>query len=82
MQAAHWAPCHPRPDTCHAAVLCLQACADKLAREIATYGNPPVFPTEEEEAAAQPQVSRGWASARGHLLVLLLLAVAACERLA
>jgi leucyl-tRNA synthetase len=30
----------------------LQACADKLAREIATYGNPPKFPTEEEAAAA------------------------------
>jgi hypothetical protein len=31
----------------------MQACADKLSREIATYGNPPRFPTEEETAAEQ-----------------------------
>ena len=30
---------------------CLQACADKLARELATYGCPPVFPSEEDTAA-------------------------------
>lgn len=35
----------------------LQACADKLTREIATYGNPPKFPTEEEAAAEAPQVT-------------------------
>lgn len=33
----------------------MQACADKLAREIATYGNPPQFPTEEEPAAQADQ---------------------------
>lgn len=30
----------------------LQACADKLDRELNRFGCPPVFPTEEEEAAA------------------------------
>ncbi len=34
-----------------------QACADKLTREIATYGNPPKFPTEEEAAEEAPQVA-------------------------
>ena len=26
--------------------MCLQACADKLDRELALYGTPPVFPAE------------------------------------
>lgn len=34
----------------------LQACADKLDRELNTYGCPPVFPTEDEEPAAQQEV--------------------------
>jgi hypothetical protein len=29
-----------------------QACADKLNYELNTYGNPPKFPTAEEQAAA------------------------------
>jgi leucyl-tRNA synthetase len=28
----------------------LQACADKLEREISTFGLPPQFPTEQEQA--------------------------------
>ena len=28
--------------------LCLQACADKIAREMQDFGNPPVFPAHEE----------------------------------
>lgn len=30
--------------------MCRQACADKLKREMELYGNPPVFPEEDEEA--------------------------------
>ena len=30
-----------------------QACADKLRYEMETYGNPPVFPSEAELAAAK-----------------------------
>ena len=28
--------------------MCLQACADKIAREMQDFGNPPVFPAHEE----------------------------------
>lgn len=40
------------PQGFHCTGMPIKACADKLAREIATYGNPPKFPTEEEVAAA------------------------------
>jgi leucyl-tRNA synthetase len=39
----------------HCTGMPIKACADKLAREIATYGNPPKFPTEEEAAEEAPQ---------------------------
>ncbi|KAL4433681.1 hypothetical protein ABPG75_000122 [Micractinium tetrahymenae] len=42
------------PQGFHCTGMPIKACADKLAREIATYGNPPQFPTEEEAAAAEP----------------------------
>lgn len=29
--------------------MCHQACADKLKREMELYGNPPVFPEEDED---------------------------------
>jgi hypothetical protein len=36
----------------------IAACADRLKREISTYGNPPIFPEEEEPVpgAAKPEV--------------------------
>lgn len=37
----------------------LQACADKLKREIELYGCPPVFPTEAEEEAPKVRVCLG-----------------------
>jgi len=33
----------------HCTGMPIKACADKLKREIETYGNPPVFPSEDEE---------------------------------
>lgn len=41
------------PQGFHCTGMPIKACADKLTRELATYGNPPVFPTEEELAAAE-----------------------------
>ena len=43
----------------HCTGMPIKACADKLRREIETYGCPPVFPAEEEteqkqEEAAEP----------------------------
>jgi hypothetical protein len=36
--------------TCYMILSCwLQACADKLDRELATYGCPPLFPTDDED---------------------------------
>lgn len=37
----------------------LQACADKLKREMETYGNPPVFPGEDENVENVPIVDKG-----------------------
>ena len=34
-----------------------QACADKLKREMEVYGNPPVFPDEEEKEEEKPDFS-------------------------
>lgn len=65
-----------------------QACADKLAREIATYGNPPKFPTEEEIAAAaaaaeaeapQVQTGAGRGEAAARCCPLLLAGVAPAQ---
>lgn len=46
-------PLPPSHMLCLCAV-CLQACADKLNRELDTYGCPPKFPTDDE-----PEVKRG-----------------------
>lgn len=32
-----------------------QACADKLKREMELYGNPPLFPDEDEEEKEKPK---------------------------
>ncbi|GAB4822876.1 hypothetical protein N2152v2_009922 [Parachlorella kessleri] len=37
------------PQAFHTTGMPIKACADKLAREISTYGNPPQFPADEEE---------------------------------
>jgi leucyl-tRNA synthetase len=37
----------------HATGMPIKACADKLRGEIEQYGNPPVFPKEEEEAEVE-----------------------------
>lgn len=44
------------PQGFHCTGMPIKACADKLAREIAQYGCPPVFPTEEEEVAPAEEV--------------------------
>lgn len=35
-----------------------QACADKLKREMELYGNPPVFPEEEQEELAEKEAPK------------------------
>ena len=40
------------PQGFHCTGMPIKACADKIKREIDTYGNPPVFPVEQEEAPA------------------------------
>lgn len=35
----------------------IKACADKLQREIETFGYPPVFPQEDNEAVAEVEKS-------------------------
>jgi len=37
----------------HVSGMPIKACADKIAREMALYGNPPQFPEEEEEAKTE-----------------------------
>eukprot|EP00887_Chlorella_sp_A99_P004074 scaffold11.g4074.t1 len=41
------------PQGFHCTGMPIKACADKLARELATYGNPPQFPSEDDAAAAE-----------------------------
>ncbi|CAD5211186.1 unnamed protein product [Bursaphelenchus okinawaensis] len=41
------------PFAFHATGMPIKACADKLVAEIETYGNPPVFPQEEEEVKVE-----------------------------
>ena len=43
----------------------IKACADKLDRELATYGCPPVFPSEEEQEAAAEAKAAAEAAAAG-----------------
>lgn len=50
-RAGRWGIWYACGSSCCAA---LQACADKLAREIATFGNPPQFPSGDD-AAVQPE---------------------------
>jgi len=41
----------------HVTGMPIKACADKIAREMETYGNPPVFPIEEEPAPVKEERS-------------------------
>jgi len=45
------------PFAFHCTGMPIKACADKLAREIEMYGNPPVFPTDEVEVETSNEVS-------------------------
>ncbi|CAI7887242.1 unnamed protein product [Closterium sp. NIES-53] len=50
----------------HCTGMPIKACADKLAREMDTYGYPPQFPSEEESAALEAlSIAEGSAAAEG-----------------
>ena len=55
------------PFAFHCTGMPIQACANKLKTEIATFGNPPVFPVEEvpEEPSAEVEAAASEAAASG-----------------
>lgn len=49
----------------HLLLLCLQACADKLDRELKLYGCPPKFPSDEDDEPAEVGGSGGCGACSG-----------------